>query len=101
MQAARQLQGQHSDYAGQQLAVTSVQGTSASAWVAVSCAVLCYGVLMPSPGRKFLTKINANIGNSAVSSSIEEVRGLCDCRLFTLSITRPDSPTIVVFKEKL
>ena len=26
-------------------------------------------------GRKFLTKINANIGNSAVSSSIEEVRG--------------------------
>jgi hypothetical protein len=29
-------------------------------------------------GRKFLTKINANIGNSAVSSSIEEV-SLCRC----------------------
>ena len=25
-------------------------------------------------GRNFLTKINANIGNSAVTSSIEEVR---------------------------
>jgi thiamine biosynthesis protein ThiC len=32
--------------------------------------LLCAAVI----GRHFRTKINANIGNSAVSSSIEEVR---------------------------
>jgi hypothetical protein len=40
--------------------------------VAALCAVMVSRVC---PGRKFLTKINANIGNSAVSSSIEEVGG--------------------------
>jgi thiamine biosynthesis protein ThiC len=29
-------------------------------------------VVLPA-GRRFLTKVNANIGNSAVTSSIEEV----------------------------
>ena len=29
---------------------------------------------MVNAGRAFLVKVNANIGNSAVSSSIEEVR---------------------------
>jgi thiamine biosynthesis protein ThiC len=39
------------------------------------CAALCCAVVDRTLGRRFLTKINANIGNSAVSSSIEEVRG--------------------------
>ena len=34
--------------------------------------------LFAAAGRYFLTKINANIGNSAVSSSIEEVCRPCD-----------------------
>mgnify|MGYP001807462947 CR=1 FL=1 len=34
----------------------------------------CVVLVFICTGRKFLTKINANIGNSAVSSSIEEVR---------------------------
>jgi hypothetical protein len=39
------------------------------------CSALCCAVVDRTLGRRFLTKINANIGNSAVSSSIEEVRG--------------------------
>ena len=34
-------------------------------------------------GRNFKTKINANIGNSAVSSSIEEVRSATSCKLLS------------------
>lgn len=35
-------------------------------------------------GRNFLVKVNANIGNSAVSSSIEEVRAGCSSAVLTL-----------------
>lgn len=39
------------------------------------CVYVCVSVF---PGRKFLTKVNANIGNSATTSSIEEVRHITD-----------------------
>lgn len=42
------------------------------------------------PGRKFLTKINANIGNSAVSSSIEEVgMQALSCREKCWAVAKP------------
>ena len=37
--------------------------------------LLSLSLMSAVAGRYFLTKINANIGNSAVSSSIEEVHG--------------------------
>lgn len=44
-------------------------------WCACFACMLLVAAAAPaaSTGRKFLTKVNANIGNSAVSSSIEEV----------------------------
>ena len=41
---------------------------------AVYIVSLRMGIFRVCAGRKFLCKVNANIGNSAVSSSIEEAR---------------------------
>lgn len=43
---------------------------------------------MQLTGRNFLVKVNANIGNSAVSSSIEEVRNTQSENLFLLIYRR-------------
>ena len=77
-------------------ALSRHQSTSSTGWAWSSSTAVCHAC-MPSvfrnPGRNFLTKVNANFGNSAVSSSIEEV-GLATLApaIFLVNITESREP---------